>query len=240
MSKEKTPSLLRYAVFPAILPRLLAFVSTTFSFSAYSVACIFYSVRLLPFNHAYVNAANIGKFGLRHVLVAAGGNIKWSWRTADQVVIYFLILIGIALLLSQFVLMGVAVVAQQPAVAGLVEDLFVRDQTQHSQDLVMVIMDRIFGVSRIFESCISVANTACTDMYGNETLDYGDSFPFPFHQALHSMLGFYSNGVFVVAVFVILYFVVVIISETAASGSPFGQRYNKTWIPMRILLFLRC
>ena len=233
MSNDFGKKALKYATLPGFIPRIAALLSSSFSVSAYSVACIFYSIRLFPSSHPYVNPQNIGTFGLRHVLASAAEHIDFKWRNIDQIIIYFMILAGVIILLSQFALMIFGVVTHQPAVA----QLFTREAGEHSQDLVMIVMDRIFGVSGIFNSCVSVAGEVCTDLYGNATLDIGDQFPFAFHTAFHQMLLFYSNGIFFIACFVILYFVVVVVSETAASGSPFGQRYNKTWIPMRIILF---
>ena len=234
MSNNFGKQALKYATLPGFIPRIAALLSSSFSVSAYSVACIFYSVRLFPASHPYVNPANIGTFGLRHVLGAAAEHLDFKWRNIDQVIIYFMILAGVIILLSQFALMVLGVITHQPAVA----QLFTRVAEDHHQDLVMVVMDRVFGVPGIFNSCVSVAAEQCTDLYGNVTLDIGDQFPFAFHLAFHQMLSFYSNGIFIVACMVIVYFVVVVVSETAASGSPFGQRYNKTWIPMRIILFL--
>lgn len=239
MSKPSisTGKIVRYTMLPQFWPRIVALFTSVFSLTAYSIACIFYGVRLLPRTHPYVNPANIGSFGLRHVLFETGKRLQFGWKYADQLVIYTVIVSGVALLLSQFALMGVAVVSHQPVFANVLTDLFVRSQEDQYQDLVMITMDRIFGVPGIFDSCISVASEPCTDRNGVTVEDYGDNFPFPFHYALHDMFEFYSNGIFAIAVFVLLYFVTVLVSETAVSGSPFGQRYNKTWVPVRIILF---
>lgn len=236
MSRQVGKDVLSYALLPGLIPRFIALISQSFALSAYSVACIFYSVRLLPPTHPYVNEENLGRFGLRHVMAAAADHLDFKWKNFDQIAIYLMILSGIVLLLAQFALMGVGLVTHQPAIAA-VSDYFSRTDEQHYQDLVMIVMDRVFGVPGIFKSCVSVADQVCTDLYGNPSLDVGEEFPFAFHLALHEMLKFYSNGIFLVAIFVILYFVTVVVSETAASGSPFGQRYNKTWIPLRIILF---
>lgn len=236
MSNHLGRKVVKYAVLPGFIPRISRLFSSSFALSAYSIACIFYSIRLLPPSHPYVNADNIGRFGLRHVMAAAADHLDFRWRNFDQLLIYFLILSGIVLLLAQFSLMAISLVAQQPAMAAL-SDYFVRSADEHHQDLVMIVMDRVFGVPDFFNSCISVADVPCEDLYGNMSLNLGEAFPFPFHKAFHQMLGFYSTGLFFVATLVLLYFIVVVVSETATTGSPFGQRYNKTWIPLRIILF---
>ena len=55
------------------------------------------------------------------------------------------------------------------------------------------------------------------------------------------MLSFLSQIVLDYAIFfitfVILYFVVAIIAETAQSGTPFGNRFSHAWAPVRLVLF---
>ena len=52
------------------------------------------------------------------------------------------------------------------------------------------------------------------------------------------MLEFYSMGLLVVACFIILYFVIVIVAETAQTGTPFGKRFNTVWAPLRLVMAL--
>src|SRR5690606_34642959 len=51
------------------------------------------------------------------------------------------------------------------------------------------------------------------------------------------MLRFYSFGIFIISVLIILYFIAAIVGETAATGTPFGQRYNHAWAPVRLIMF---
>ena len=100
-------------------------------------------------------------------------------------------------------------------------------------------MDRVFGVENIFDSCISRGG-GCENLRGQPASGEGtnQTYPFPTHLALHKMLEFYSYGIFVISVFIILYMVARIVGETATTGVPFGERINKTWVPIRLILFL--
>ncbi len=62
------------------------------------------------------------------------------------------------------------------------------------------------------------------------------NFPFPFHVGLHTIFGFYSTGLMIIAVMMISYFVVTVIGETTQTGTPFGKRFNKTWAPLRLVI----
>jgi conjugal transfer/type IV secretion protein DotA/TraY len=230
---------IKYALLPGIISRLYELFTSGFSTSAYWIACIYQSVKLLPPNHPYVQVDNIGKFGIRHVIGEAANNLQLKPQNIDQIVIFFGILTGMVLLLSQIILLVVALLAYQPVMAQSAwdaSDIFMRDPAKNYQDIVMILLDRVFGIADIFGSCVSVAGETCTDLQGRPTTTPA-TFPFPFHLAFHQMLEFYSYGLFFIGLFIILYFVITIVGETAASGSPFGQRYNKTWFPVRIMLF---
>jgi len=237
-------AIIRYTLLPQFLPRIFAFFKSGFANSAYLIALIFESARLLPHNHPYLNPANIGKYGIRHILTQGGQNLSWTKKNIDQIVVYFTTLIGIALLIGQFILFALALAAEQPAFAQIdtVEDILSVESQYNpgpEQDLAFITMDRVFGVENIFDSCISRGG-GCENLRGQPASGEGtnQTYPFPTHLALHKMLEFYSYGIFVISVFIILYMVARIVGETATTGVPFGERINKTWVPIRLILFL--
>jgi conjugal transfer/type IV secretion protein DotA/TraY len=259
-TKISTGKLLKYTLLPGFLPRLHAFFTTGFVHIAYTIALIYQAVRLLPPNHPYLDPANFGRYGIRHVISEAANNLVLSRKNLDQIIIFFTILGGMALLLLQIALLITAVIAQ-PALAGWVAPtpmnysifniLDVNSPYGHGstggpgQDIAFIILDRVFGLSGtsmtgdriIFASCVSDPGVPCRDLNGNLLPDPGAAYPFPMHIALHTLLQFYSLGIFFVAAIVIIYFVTTIVGETAVTGSPFGQRFNKTWGPVRLILF---
>lgn len=238
---------LKYTLLPGIFPRLRALFTSGFSHIAFSIALVYRAVRLLPPEHPYLDQRNFGRYGLRHVIAEAARNLVFSRRNIDQLLIFFTILAGLMLLALQVVLLIVALVAQQDALAGAaaidptltnilgVNSIYGHNGAAPHQDIAFIILDRVFGLQNIYNSCIS-DSVACTDLNGNPigaVLPY----PFPFHIALHELFRFYSFGIFMVGVIVILYFITAMVGETAVAGSPFGQRFNKTWAPVRLILF---
>ena len=155
----------------------------------------------------------------------------------DQVLVYFLMLTGLILLLLQVILFALTLIVHPVAAASYVDVLsapsVLPDGPAH--DLAFMVLDQVFGVKGIFNSCVAT-DIACKDAQGNDIIDSG-VFPYPAHTALHNLLGFYSTGLLMIGVIMILYFVITIVGETATSGTPFGQRYNKAWVPVRIVLF---
>ncbi len=250
MAALSTGKFLKHTLMPGILPRLYAFFASGFRHVAYMIALVYQSVRLLPPNHPYLNPANIGRYGIRHVIAEAGNNLVISRRNADQVIIYFTILAGVVILALQVGLLIMAIVVQPVLAAGpagivsttLNDLLGVTSQYGHGvgnaqHDLAFIILDRVFGLDpRIYGSCVSLS-TQCLDIRGNAAGPPGGPYPYASHRALHSLFEFYSIGIFLVSVIVIIYFITTIVGETAVTGSPFGQRFNKTWGPVRLILF---
>ncbi|MEZ5813891.1 MAG: DotA/TraY family protein [Alphaproteobacteria bacterium] len=246
--------ILKYALLPGIIPRIVSFFGSGFVHLTYMIALVYGNMRLLPPGHPYLMPENMGRYGIRHVIAEAANNLVFSRKNIDQILIFFIILTGLVLLGVQFVLLIAAVIAEQPAYAMLAitpEQMFdnpvggngVTGAAGPTQDIAFIILDRVFGIGdgtaavNMFNSCISDLAELCRDMDNNPVAGEPTAFPFPFHIALHRMLWFYSMGIFWVGVSVIIYFVIAIVAETAQSGTPFGQRFNKAWAPVRFILF---
>ncbi len=232
--------ILRAVFLPGILPRAYRLFAAGFSIVPFYMAMVYGAVGLLPRGHAYTDSRNMGRFGIRHVITAASANLKYDKAHIDQVIVFFLILTGVVLLIGQFILLIIGFIAHQPAFAflGPVDILWVNSiyNPGPSQDIAFILLDRIFGVRGIFNSCVSTG-TACTDLSGQPLQAAFLVYPSPFHLGLHALFRFYSMGIFIVSVFVIIYYVITITAETAESGVPFGQRLNRTWAPVRLILF---
>lgn len=228
----------RSLFFPEILPRLRELFGSGFFLLSYLLAGLLGAVRLLPAGHPYLNSENFGKFGLRHVLAEGANNLVFDKKHIDQICIYFLIVAGLIILFLQFAALLLAVVGLPVTAHAALTFGQLFGNPDPSQDLAFIIMDKVFGVPNLFESCISQIAVACEDERGNaiRTSTEG-AFPYPIHYGLHALFGLFSKGVFVIGIIVLVYFAAAVIGETAVSGTPFGQRFNKAWAPIRIVLF---
>lgn len=233
--------ILKYALLPGILPRLKALLTSGFSHLACLVAVIYGNVGLLPAGHPYLRPSSFGRFGLRHVIAEASNNLVMTRENLDKSIIFFTILIGLALLFLQFFLLFFSFFIY-PALAGPIESMFLITPLGPQQDIAFVVLDRVFGVMNFmgsdsfFGSCVASFAPACTDIRGDLIISFG-IFPSSFHLALHQMMMFYSFGIAYLSGVVILYFVVAIVGETIASGTPFGQRFSKAWYVPRLIMF---
>jgi conjugal transfer/type IV secretion protein DotA/TraY len=239
---------LKYTLLPGILPRIWRVFATGFTQVPYFIAVIYQTVGILPRGHAYLDPRNVGRYGIRHVIAEAANHLVFDRKHADQVFIFFIILVGAVLLFLQLILLITAVIAYQPvfAAAPALPDLtgeliFGSGPSAYNsgpkQDLAFIFLDRVFGIKGFFNSCVDPANGFCKSLSDKDLAVFG-TFPSPFHKALHALLRFYSIGIFSIASFLIIYFIIAITGETAAAGRAFGppQRFNRVWAPVRLIL----
>ena len=228
--------ILKYTLTPQLVPRVRALFAEGFSFIAFSMAQLFYAVRLLPVNHPYIYPENIGRFGVLNVLGQAAAHLKPGLRHIDQMALYIIILFGAGLLLAQGIVLLFSLFAHSAhALPSGFSGFF--ETANPDYDIAFIILDRVFGIPGLFGSCVA-QNVPCVLSAADPTPLSGGMFPFPYHTGLHTMLSFYSYGMLVVAALVLSYYVASIAGETAVSGTAFGKRFNRVWAPLRMIIAL--
>lgn len=230
----------RYTLLPEFLPRLSSFGQGAFAHVAFFMAQIFRAAGLLPVGHPYLVSTNLGRFGVRHVVAQAANNLKFDLKHIDQVAIFLALLVGLVILFIQFVLFVLAMFSSTAFANNYwgymptnFAQFFITPLPQ--SDIAFIILDRVFGVPNMFDSCIST-NTVCFPQQANATPD--GPFPYPFHIALHMLFQLYSIALMVIAVLIFCYFITAIVGETAKDGTPFGRRFNHVWAPIRMVVAL--
>lgn len=59
--------------------------------------------------------------------------------------------------------------------------------------------------------------------------------PTVFQKGMLSLFAFFSYGMLLVAVIILLYYIVEIVVETSITGTPFGKRFENAFVPLRIV-----
>jgi conjugal transfer/type IV secretion protein DotA/TraY len=239
MQKIGVKQVLKYSLMPALFPRFRDLLHSGFGSFAYFIAQVFRATRLLEDGHPYLNVANIGRFGMRHVFAEAASRLEFRREGIDQIAVFVLMLGGVALMAAQIFLLGLALLmgaahAADPEMPTNFFGYFQRSDDDSTFDIAHILLDRVFGLEDFFHSCVAKA-VSCLPEGGTDT---SVPFPYPFHTALHQMLAFYSTGLMVFAVLIFLYFVIAVAAETAQSGTPFGRRFNRVWAPVRMVVAL--
>ncbi|PCJ89718.1 MAG: hypothetical protein COA52_11530 [Hyphomicrobiales bacterium] len=208
----------RYTMTPEIMPRIRK-LGIHFGHFAYLIALVFSSARLIPQAHPALNAANIGRFGVRQVIAIAANNLTWSRRNVDQIAIFSAIVIGIIMIVIQIGL--IAFYAMLGGEAQAQTGFF--ETPNQDQDLAHIFLSQVFGTELgLFGSGDGIIGTT-----GN-----------PLHTAMRGMLKLYSMATMVIAVIIVLYFILTVIGEAAKTGTPFGSRFNSLWAPIRLVVAL--
>lgn len=224
--KINVKGVLKYALLPGIIPRAKALGGSGFGYLAFLFACVYRSVRILPPTHPYVNPANIGKFGIISVIRAAANNVEISRRNIDQVIVFFALVAAVILLFMQFALLIVTFFSgqafAQPVPGPTFTSIFLTANPQ--TDIAFLILDHVFGIP---------GADGTGSFFGSNALGGG---PTPFHQGLHALFNFYNLAILLVGVLIFLYYVIVVVIETAQTGVPFGRRFSKLYAPFRLII----
>jgi conjugal transfer/type IV secretion protein DotA/TraY len=222
-----TKSVLKYALLPGIVPRAKALGASGFGYLAFLFACVYRAARILPPSHPFVNLDNIGKFGLIQVIAAAANHIELNRKNLDKIAIFLVLLSAPILMALQFLLFLLAMgsgqaFASQAGGAGEFRNIFITEQPQ--VDIAFLMLDYVFGIPAISGGGTFFGSNAFTGA------------PTPFHQGMHALFNFYNLAILLVGVLIFLYFVVVVVIETAQTGVPFGQRFAKLYAPFRLII----
>ena len=234
--------IVRYTTLPGILPRARDLFLSFTTQLAVMVALAFAAVRLLPPNHPYLNRANSGRFGIRDVMAVGRANLVFRRENADQIVLYYSIALGFVLLVLQAItfLLSISLHGAHAASIGYWSSFFVTPAPEG--DIAFLLLDHVFGVPGVFGSCVD-PNIACPAVSADGThpvfINEGTTvWPTPVHVAMQTMFNFYNLGVACVGILIFLYLVATTVAETARSGTPFGQRFNKSWAIPRMMIAL--
>ncbi len=213
---------LKYMLLPEIFPRIGRLLGSGFINLPYFIMVVFNTVHIIPNNHPYLRRDQRGRYSVLQALAQGANHIPFDRKNIDKITIFGTILVGMAMLMMQFLLCIVALFTA-PAFAYAGPGLGPRtaadfiDNVNPGTDIAFRLLDLVFGIPNIYNS-----NEEGTTA---------------FHEGLHALFAFYSFGILLVGAFVIIYLVAAIVLETAQSGVPFGQRFNKAWAPVRLILF---
>jgi len=210
-----------YVFMPQVFPRLKNLMSASFSNLAYLIALVYRATNILPDNHIYLRPKYIGQYSIQNVITEAANHLSFNFKNIDQVIVFFALLAGLVILVVQFFFLLLIIFVNPAAAAGVggsgippFGEFFTTPSPP--TDLVLGVLDAVFGVPEIFETGFDTR----TD----------------FHTALHGLFQLYSYGLLIIAVIIIIYFIFAILAETAQTGTPFGKRYNHVWAPIRLVM----
>jgi len=212
-----TKQVFRYSLLPEVSPRIKDFIKSGFGNLAYFMALVYRAVNLLPKNHHYTHAGAAGTFSIRDVISEAASNLLFDAKHIDQIILFFALIAGIIILGLQFALMLVSFLINPAFAQATMPTNYAQFFTTAApeEDLALSLLDSVFGIDNFFGSNVPTQTA--------------------FHKALLELFQFYSTGLLVIAVIIVVYFIFAILAETAQTGTPFGKRFNHVWAPLRLV-----
>ena len=136
------------------------YLSAVFAYFSFFMAQVFRGVRLLPEGHPYLNVASVGAFSIIDVISAAGRNVVYRRENIDQIIMFYTILMGLFIFgLQAFTLLASLFSPQVMAFTfeeffGTNNDVAFGTGFDESLDIAFILLDRVFGVPEIFNSCV--------------------------------------------------------------------------------------
>ncbi|HTK85803.1 MAG TPA: DotA/TraY family protein [Patescibacteria group bacterium] len=211
-----------------------AFFRSGFGDLAFLMASIYAGVRLLPPHHPYLIPANKGRFGMRNVIGEAYSRLVFKKENIDQIIVFFALVAGFALLTLQFAALIFSFVIRPAAATVVFPGMFKTANTK--LDIALMLLDSVFGVPNLYQSCVDVTvwgAGAC-----GPTSPFYTTFPTQYQIGLHKLFEYYDLAILLISVLVFLYYILVIVAETAQTGTPFGKRFDHIWAPIRLVVAL--
>ncbi|PZP55738.1 MAG: hypothetical protein DI586_05935 [Micavibrio aeruginosavorus] len=215
-------SAVKHIVLPGFIPRIRELFFSGFGLLAFYIAIIYGMAKLIPAGHPFLHEANMGKFGLRHVVKVAWRNLDFRWKNIDRIIFFFALIAGL-LLMAAYIVGSFFFLMTAPAMAsGNVSIGAFFTNPNPTNDIAFMMMDRMLGIPGIYDSKV-----VTTNQFGQ--------MPTAFHHGLHALFAYFSWGLFAIAMVMLAYFIVDIVLETTMTGKPFGKRFSNVWIPLRIV-----
>lgn len=215
-----------------------------FGLIAYLMALVFEAIKLIPSGHPILKSETIKNGRIRDVLGLAAHNLHGGLKNVDQYIIFGVFLVGIVLVILQFIFLLSAIVFSTAQAAPTSNfhflGLFVTEYT--GTDIAHLMLDKVFGIPGFYNSCfdtvfnaanstaIPPAKAVCEGYFATTT------FPTPFQQGMQALFKFYSMGMLAVAGFILVYYIFVLMAETVNTGIPFGKRFQSIYSPIRLVI----
>lgn len=248
---QQSQRLAAYVLLPGIVPRIKENFSSPFATLASLIVDLFVMAALLPSHHPYNQPHQFGQFGLLDVLRAGSVNLRFRWRSADQILVY-LAVVAALVCFGAFILSALLWLATTPSYAsgiptilpttsGLMANIYQYLNTLNpDRDIALMLLDRTLGVTGNTRSGTffgSAVPTLCPggDLAASAGATCRNQFPSAFNIAALRLLQFYSTAIFAFALLFLLYLVMTLVMEVAFKGKPFGERINPFWGPLRLV-----
>ncbi len=232
LSHVTAGSAARYALLPGFIPRMNRIISHI-GMIFFSFVKILGSIGLIDQNHPCMKPQNIGRYPFSQILLLAWQNLSFRRENIGQILMFFSVCLTLLLISAMLFIFVIKILfyinsshaqffyfqAPNPIDIGMPYD--------KNSDWTFIFLERIFGNTGFFDFWAEQgANPAAVPA---NTL---------FTALFNGMLQTYSAALFGLAVFIILYVLIMAIVDAAKTGKPFGGKFDAVNAPIRMVITL--
>jgi conjugal transfer/type IV secretion protein DotA/TraY len=219
-------SVAKYALLPGIIP-LIKRLAGRFGEFMHMFTMIFGAVGLIDKNHPCLRPENAGRYRFIDILGLASHNVIFDRKHIPQIVMYFAVLLAIVLCISFVVvfMLNFGLSSSQAYAQFFSEPNSSVSTYDRSTDWAFMFLQETFGKTGIGNYIWTLNDE-----------DIGQGSGSRFQAMFRAMLAHYSMALLIIAVFLVIYLMVVTLIESAVTGAPFGKRFNSVWAPIRLVI----
>jgi conjugal transfer/type IV secretion protein DotA/TraY len=225
IEKISAKAVVKYAFLPGIFPWLKN-LSFAFSKIVFIFVQMLGAAGLIDPNHPCLRAENIGRYSFAEILLLAWRNIKLDREHIPQILMFFSVIAAIMMSIGVVLSAGGYLFTSYATVAHAQYFSMPDGSTvpySASDDWVFKYLGKIFGG----------AQQTGIDFWGQGNVTAAN----PWYTAIFiGMLATYSKALLTIALFMILYLLLMALADAARTGKPFGSKFDGIWAPIRFAI----
>jgi hypothetical protein len=212
-------SFFKTAFLPGILPNLQRLAGAVSRFM-FVFTQVFGMTGLIDRHHPCMQPQNIGRYRFVDIVGLAYYNMMQDRKNLNKVLMFIVSILSILFVIAFTISAFLFLMTLIPKAHA---QFFSDSQSvgyDVTQDFAYQFLDEVFG------------NVGISLWGGAGTQDKN----ILFGPIIREMFSTYSQALLIIAVFMIIYHIVVMVAESARTGEPFGENFNSVWAPIRLTL----
>lgn len=222
-------SVARYALLPGIVPTIRRLAGRLGTF-LHIFTLIFGTVGLIDKNHPCMRPENVGRYRFVDILGLAAHNVRFDRKHIPEIIMFMAVLLTIVLSLAMVVVtfFYMVVDSSQAFAQSASGPFFSQETATQTTDVAFKFLREIFGKTGL-DSLWNADDRDCNP-FSQQCA------PNAYPVMMKAMLQHYAFALLVIAVFLVIYLMVIVLVDSAKTGEPFGKRFNNVWAPIRLAM----
>lgn len=213
------------AFLPGILPNLQR-LAGAFSKFLFVFTQVFGMTGLIDRHHPCMQPENIGRYRFVDIVGLAYYGMLQDRKNSNKLFMFLISVLTLVFVITFFVVTILYFMTLVPKAHAQFFSDSTADQYEAGNDFAYQFLSEVFGNTGI-------------QFWGPEGSFHGGGtkdMHILFGPIIREMFSTYSQALLIIAVVMIIYHIVVMVSESARTGQPFGENFNSVWAPVRLAM----